>query len=55
MNAGTAISLQNVSKSYRIWEAPSGRITTPCWESLSSIFPAESGAKRWLKARAARN
>ena len=50
-----ALSLHGVSKSYRIWETPAGRLTAPCWEKIASLLLAESGARRWFTARAARS
>jgi ABC-type polysaccharide/polyol phosphate transport system ATPase subunit len=50
-----ALSLHGVSKSYRIWETPAGRLTAPCWEKIASLLPAEGGARRWFTARAARS
>jgi lipopolysaccharide transport system ATP-binding protein len=50
-----ALSLHGVSKSYRIWETPAGRLTAPCWEKIATLLPAESGARRWFTARAARS
>ncbi len=53
--ATNALSLQAVSKSYRIWETPAGRLTAPCWEKLASLSPPHSGARRWFSERATRS
>jgi ABC-type polysaccharide/polyol phosphate transport system ATPase subunit len=50
-----ALSLHGVSKSYRIWQTPAGRLTAPCWEKIASLLPTESGGRRWFAARAARS
>ena len=55
MNDATALSIEGVSKSYRIWATPSGRLTAPCWEKLASLLPSGSGASRWFTRRAARS
>lgn len=52
MSETSIISVQNVSKAYRIWESPSSRLTAPMLESVGGIFPDNSGARRWLQARA---
>jgi ABC-type polysaccharide/polyol phosphate transport system ATPase subunit len=50
-----ALSLRAVSKSYRIWETPSARLSTPCWEKIGSMFPAGSEWRHRLEKRAAKN
>lgn len=47
-----AISVENLSKAYRIWESPSARLTTPIQAGLASLLPARSGPAKWLKDRA---
>lgn len=47
-----AISLQDVSKAYRMWENPAGRLVAPALEKLAALFPEKSAASRWLKNRA---
>jgi lipopolysaccharide transport system ATP-binding protein len=53
MNEGPVISVQNVSKAYRIWETPSSRLTAPLLDSMGRILPIHSGAARWLQERSA--
>lgn len=55
MTDATALSLEGVSKSYRVWATPAGRLTAPCWEKLASLLPSGSGASRWFTTRAARS
>lgn len=47
-----AISVENLSKAYRIWESPSARLTTPIQAGLASLLPARSGPAKWLEDRA---
>ncbi len=53
MSTDPVISVQNVSKAYRIWESPSARLTAPLLESASGFLPGAPG--QWLKQRAARS
>ena len=53
MSADPIISVENVSKAYRIWENPSARLTSALVESAGHLLPAESAARRWMHARAA--
>lgn len=53
MSADPVISVQNVSKAYRIWDSPSARLTAPFFESASrTLLPKDSPARRWLLDRA---
>ena len=52
MSDEPVISVQNVSKAYRIWESPSARLTAPLQESLGRTLPQESAGRRWLSRRA---
>jgi lipopolysaccharide transport system ATP-binding protein len=52
MNDAPVISVQNVSKAYRIWETPSARLAAPLLDSMGRMLPARSGAARWLHGRA---
>jgi len=52
MNAESAISVNGLSKAYRIWDRPSSRIWSPSLEATASIFPAKSGIRRSLQDRA---
>lgn len=54
MNDDPVISVQNVSKAYRIWESPSSRLTAPLLDSMGRMLPARSDAARWLHDRSAR-
>ncbi len=53
--SSAAITVENVSKAYRIWESPSGRLASPLQESLAGLLPGESRPSRWLKSRSAKN
>ncbi len=53
MSADPIISVENVSKAYRIWENPSARLTSAMLESAGHLLPAESAARRWMRTRAA--
>lgn len=48
-----AISVQNVSKAYRIWRDPAARLKAPIWKILHGLFPFgsrwEERAKRYYK------
>lgn len=54
MSEVPVISVQNVSKAYRIWENPSARLLSPLLESASCGFPEASGPRRWLLQQAQR-
>lgn len=49
MSRDAVISIQNVSKAYRMWETPSARLTVPMMESAARILPGGQA----LRARAA--
>ncbi len=51
MSDEPAISVQNVSKAYRIWESPSARLTAPLLETAGQLLPERSSARRWLRNR----
>lgn len=53
MHDTPVISVQNVSKAYRIWESPASRLTAPLLESAATIFPGALG--QGLKERAGRS
>ena len=53
MSADPVISVQDVSKAYRIWGSPAARLTAPLQESLAGMLPAP--ARRWLQASAAQS
>jgi lipopolysaccharide transport system ATP-binding protein len=48
------IEASGLTKAYRIWDSPSGRLAAPLLEAAGSVFPRDSGARRSLSARAAR-
>jgi lipopolysaccharide transport system ATP-binding protein len=39
MSDDIAISVQNVSKAYRIWRDPAARLKAPLWDILGSVIP----------------
>lgn len=47
----TAISVNRISKAYRIWDTPSSRIKAPFWRTLSRLFPSGSSLHRALIER----
>jgi lipopolysaccharide transport system ATP-binding protein len=55
MNEDIAISVENVSKAYRIWDTPGSRLTAPILEETARLFPSESAPGNWLTARARRH
>ena len=55
MSQEPAISIQNVSKAYRIWETPADRLLSPLQAGLAGLMPSNSNVARRLKKRAARS
>ena len=53
MVTDSVISVENVSKAYRIWDTPSSRLTAPLLEGSAGLLPKSPA--RWLKDRAARS
>src|SRR5690349_10459542 len=53
MSDDIAISVENVSKAYRIWESPAARLTAPLLESAGKILAGAVGQS--LKNKAARS
>ncbi len=53
MDKDTVISVQGVSKAYRIWGDPSSRLIAPLMEVAAKLFPANSFLAKLLKTRAA--
>uniref|UniRef100_UPI00404B1CA2 ABC transporter ATP-binding protein n=2 Tax=Cephaloticoccus sp. TaxID=1985742 RepID=UPI00404B1CA2 len=51
MSDDPVISVQGVSKAYRIWESPASRLTAPLQESAAGLLPGAAG--QWLRQRAA--
>src|SRR5215207_8014388 len=49
------ISVQNLSKAYRMWESPASRLTSPLLESTSRLLPSNSSLQKRLLERSARN
>jgi lipopolysaccharide transport system ATP-binding protein len=54
MSSDAIITVQNLSKAYRIWENPSARLKSPLLEAASRGFPRNSAPHRALAGRAAR-
>ena len=50
MSDHPVISVQGVSKAYRIWESPSARLLAPLLGSIAKIVPGTPG--RWLQNKA---
>jgi lipopolysaccharide transport system ATP-binding protein len=46
-----AITVQNVSKAYRIWARPASRLTAPAMENLAGMLPAKPAARMRDRAR----
>lgn len=53
MSAEIAISVENVSKAYRIWESPSARLRAPLQTGLAGLLPDGSALAKQLHQRAA--
>lgn len=53
MNDNSAVSIDRLSKAYRIWERPASRITAPLWESLGNLLPSPEPNGNWFTRRAA--
>lgn len=53
MSADIAISVQSVSKAYRIWNDPSARLKSPVFGGISSLCPKYSKLRRQLESKAA--
>ena len=54
MSDDPVISVQNVSKAYRIWESPADRLFSPMQASLAGLLPSNSSAAQNLRDRATR-
>lgn len=52
MSAEVAISVDHVSKAYRIWNDPASRLKSPIMEATGRMFPKRSGVHERLCARA---
>ena len=53
MSNDPVISVEHVSKAYRIWNSPSSRLTAPVLEGAGGLMAGSPG--QWLKDRAARS
>ncbi len=53
MSANTAISVQGVSKAYRIWESPAARLTSPLLDAGASLLPPSLALTQGLRRKAA--
>lgn len=50
MSVDTVISVENISKTYRIWDSPSARLMSPILGAMAGLLPKQSGlAKRLFK------
>ena len=54
MPGDAIITVENLTKAYRIWERPSARLKSPLLEAAARIFPPNTPPRRALAARAAR-
>jgi ABC-type polysaccharide/polyol phosphate transport system ATPase subunit len=52
--ADAIITVENLTKAYRIWTHPSARLKSPLLETAARAFPRNSPPRRALAARAAR-
>ena len=55
MPSETVISVNQVSKAYRIWDNPAGRLASPLWEGTSKIFPRDSLINKYLNNNASKH
>jgi lipopolysaccharide transport system ATP-binding protein len=53
MSDDIAISVQGVSKAYRIWNSPASRLLSPAWRAAGGLFTQKSSAATKLHAKAA--
>jgi lipopolysaccharide transport system ATP-binding protein len=54
MPSAAIISVENLTKAYRIWGHPSARLKSPLLEAAARIFPSATAPRQALAARAAR-
>ena len=54
MPGDAIITVENLTKAYRIWAHPSARLKSPLLETAARIFPLHTPPRRALAARAAR-
>jgi lipopolysaccharide transport system ATP-binding protein len=54
MDAPEVIVLENLSKAYRIWDNPSGRLFAALWTAGAGLLPANSGLAARMRGRADR-
>ncbi len=52
MSGDTVISVEGVSKAYRMWDSPSARLASPLLASASRLLPKNSAAGQRLAAQA---
>lgn len=52
MSDDIAISVQGVSKAYRIWNSPASRLLSPAWKAVGDLLPKDSSAAKKLHAKA---
>lgn len=53
MSDDLAISINNVTKAYRVWDTPSARFISPLQAALGRCMPSSFGPAKWLKTRSA--
>ena len=54
MDENVVISVENVSKAYRIWNSPASRLISPAWASAGRFFGEDSATGKAFRARANR-
>ena len=54
MSGELIITVDNVSKAYRIWETPSARLRSPLLEAAAGLFPKNSPPHKAIANRAAK-
>lgn len=52
MSENSILAVTNVSKSYRIWNTPASRVTSPMISRLGALFPDGSSLRRKMSDRA---
>jgi lipopolysaccharide transport system ATP-binding protein len=52
MSEDIAISVQNVSKAYRIWNSPASRLLSPAWKTAADFFEKNSATAAKLHTKA---
>lgn len=55
MKDSLAIKVENLGKTYRIWQNPSDRFFGPLQNGLANVLPISSKIGQWLRTRTSRN